>query len=155
VLRFLVQFGGERWHPGHISLVDPVLLLVAGACSGALMLWGLGLLVPRVRRTMRVWRSERRRLQAVANAELRARTLMSELCPHGWRAQITMSEGSRVALDWAELEDESGHPAVLRRVWAPSIVEALEAMVADRRTDETLEQIEHGAIADGTLWPDA
>ncbi len=58
-----------------------------------------------------------------------------------------MSEGSRVALDWAELEDESGEPAVLRRVWAPTIVEALEAMVADRQTDETLEQIEQGAAA--------
>ncbi len=61
-----------------------------------------------------------------------------------------MSEGSRVALDWAELEDESGEPAVLRRVSAPTIVEALEAMVADRQTDETPEQIEQGATADGT-----
>jgi hypothetical protein len=127
---------------------------VVGACVGALIVWLLGLLVPRTRRTWRVWRSERRRLRAVASAELRARTLMSELCPHGWRAQITMSEGSRVALDWAELEDESGQPSVLRRVLAPTIVEALEAMVADRQTDETLEQIEPGAMADGTLWPD-
>jgi hypothetical protein len=154
VLRLLVQFGGERWHPGPVSLVDPVLVLVLGACVGGLMLWVLGLLVPRARRMWRAWRGERRRLRTVANAELRARTLMSELCPHGWRAQITMSEGSRVALDWAELEDESGQPAVLRRVWAPTIVDALEAMVADRQTDETLEQIEQGAMADGTLWPD-
>ena len=43
----------------------------------------------------------------------------------------------------------------MRRVWAPTIGEALEAMVADRRTDETLEQIEQGAVADGALWPDA
>lgn len=154
MLRFLVQFGGERWHPGHVSLVDPVLVLLVGACAGALALGVLGQLVPRARRTLRAWRSERRRLRAVAVAELRARTLMSELCPHGWRAQISLSERSHVALDWAELEDESGRPAVLRRVWAPTIVEALEAMVADRRTDETLEQIEQGAMADGTLWPD-
>jgi hypothetical protein len=93
-------------------------------------------------------------VRAAAGAELRARTLMSELCPHGWRAQINLAEGSGVALDWAELEDESGQPAVLRRVWAPTIVEALDAMVADRRTDETLEQIEQGATAEGTLWPD-
>jgi hypothetical protein len=37
---------------------------------------------------------------------------------------------------------------------APTINEALDAMVADRRTDETLEQIEHGAAADGAWWPD-
>ncbi len=149
-----MQFGGERWHPGHFSLVDPVLLLAVGAGAGVLVLWALGRLVPRARRALRGRRAERRRVHAVLGAEMRARTLMSELCPHGWRAQITMSEGSRVALDWAELEDESGRPAVLRRVWAPTIVEALDAMVADRRTDATLEQIEHGATADGTLWPD-
>ena len=45
-------------------------------------------------------------------------------------------------------------PAVMRRVWAGSVSEALEAMVADRRTDETLEQIERGAVADGVLWPE-
>lgn len=42
----------------------------------------------------------------------------------------------------------------MRRVWAPTIGEALDAMVADRRTDETLEEIEQGAAADGALWPD-
>jgi hypothetical protein len=88
--------------------------------------------------------------------------MMSELCPHGWRAQITMFAGaagegrgqSRVALDWAELQDGSGRPAVMRRVWAPTVGEAMDAMVADRRTDLTLEQIEQGAVADGALWPD-
>jgi hypothetical protein len=92
---------------------------------------------------------------------------MSELCPHGWRAQLTLfgagdamppdapeGERARVALDWAEFKDESGRIAVVRRVWAPTIAEALESMVADRRTDETLEQIELGATADGTPWPD-
>ncbi len=155
MLRFFVQFGGERWHPGRISLLDPLLLLAVGVCAGLLGFWLLGLLVPRARRALRRRRTEWRRRRAVASAELRARTLMSELCPHGWRAQITLSEGSRVALDWAELQAESGQPAVLRRVWAPTIAEALEAMVADRRTDETLEQIEQGAVADGNLWPDA
>jgi hypothetical protein len=154
VLRFLVQFGGERWHPGRISLVDPVLLLVVVGCVGALGFGFLRLIVPRVRRALRERRLQRRRLRTAANAELRARMLMGELCPHGWRAQITLVEGSRVALEWAELEDESGQPAVLRRVWAPTMAEALDAMVADRRTDQTLEQIEQGAMADGTLWPD-
>jgi hypothetical protein len=59
-----------------------------------------------------------------------------------------------VALDWAELQGQSGRPVVIRRVWATTIGEALEAMVADRRTDETLERIEQGAVADGALWPD-
>jgi len=43
----------------------------------------------------------------------------------------------------------------VRRVWAPSVAEALEAMVADRRTDAALEQIEARASADGISWPDA
>ena len=42
----------------------------------------------------------------------------------------------------------------MRRVWADTVGEALEAMVIDRRTDETLEQIELRASDDGALWPD-
>jgi hypothetical protein len=118
---------------------------------------------------VRGWRGRRRRLRAAANGELRARTMMSELCPHGWRARIMLFEhperdddyGSesapkpaRVKLEWTELRDESGTPAVMREVWAPTVGGALDAMVADRRTDETLEQIEQGAVADGALWPD-
>ena len=114
-------------------------------------------------------RAERRRLRAAATAEVRARTMMSELCPFGWHAQITILEGpihpaeldddmplppAKVALDWTELSALEGRPAVMRRVWADSVGEALEKMVADRRTDETLEQIEQGAVADGALWPD-
>jgi hypothetical protein len=91
--------------------------------------------------------------------------MMSELCPYGWRAQITLYEGQEqgehgeavrapVALDWFELSHDGGQPAVMRRVWAPSVGEALEAMVADRRTDEALEAIELRASADGLAWPD-
>jgi hypothetical protein len=87
---------------------------------------------------------------------------MSELCPHGWRAQVILfgpedepppdappGRRSRVALDWAELESDGGDPVVVRRVWAPTVAEAMEAMIADRRTDETLEQIERAV-----MWPD-
>jgi hypothetical protein len=122
---------------------------------------------PKVRRKLMARRRRTHRLRVAANAEQRARAIMSELCPHGWRAQITLfgpgdemppdapdGDRSRVALDWAELEDERRRIAVVRRVWAPTIGEALDAMVADRRTDETLEQIEQAAHADGTLWPD-
>jgi hypothetical protein len=92
---------------------------------------------------------------------------MDELCPHGWRAQITLfgvfdeppdgkADGQRdwVRLDWAAFEDASSRVEIVRRVWAPTIGEALDAMVADRRTDETLEHIEQAALADDALWPD-
>jgi hypothetical protein len=167
VLVFMIQFGGARFHPGHVSLLEPLVLLVFVVAVAALVVPVLELLVTRSRSSLRSWRVKRRRLHASANAERRARALMSELCPHGWQAQITLFETAdgdsrngpkgvraRVALDWTELDAEPGRPAVMRRVWAPTINEALEAMVADRRTDETLEQIEQGAVADGALWPD-
>jgi hypothetical protein len=165
VLVFMIQFGGARFHPGHVSLLEPLVLLVFVVAVAALVVPVLELLVTRSRSSLRSWRVKRRRLHASANAERRARALMSELCPHGWQAQITLFETAggdasnapvpaRVALDWTELDAEPGRPAVMRRVWASTISEALEAMVADRRTDETLEQIEQGAVADGALWPD-
>jgi hypothetical protein len=93
--------------------------------------------------------------------------MMDELCPHGWRAQITLHRGSdgplgddrdrhydRVAIDWAAFEQEDSREAVVRRVWAPTISEALDAMVADRSTDETLQHVEQDALADGAMWPD-
>ena len=164
---FLVQLGGERFPAGRINLLEPLVLLVFVVCTGAVVVPLLELVVSRSRGAARAWRARRRRLRDTANAERRARALMGELCPHGWHAQITLfgndaepngdapgSALSRVALDWTEIRDESGRPAVIRRVWAPTIGDALDAMVADRRTDETLEQIEHGAVADGALWPD-
>jgi hypothetical protein len=163
VLTEAVQFGGSRFHPGQVSLIVPFILVALVICVGAVVVPLLGLVISSSRGTLRSWRGRRRRLRAAASAEMRARAMMSELCPHGWRAQITMFAAgerdeaggrARVALDWTELLDESGRPAVMRRVWAPTIGEALDAMVADRRTDETLEQIEQGAVADGALWPD-
>jgi hypothetical protein len=167
VSTFLVQFGGQRFHPGPVSLLAPFLLVAFAICVGGVLVPLLGIVVSSLRGLVRSRRARRRSVWAAANAEARTRALMSELCPHGWRAQITMlaendedrplsSDGrrARVAVDWIELQDETGRPAVMRRVWAPSIGEALDAMVADRRTDETLEQIEQGAVADGALWPD-
>jgi hypothetical protein len=108
-----------------------------------------------------------RRFRMAANGERRARSEMDELCPRGWRAAITLfgeaeelpsghprDPRCRVALDWTEFEDESGRPAVVRRVWAATVGQALDAMVADRLTDETLQQIEQGALAEGVVWPD-
>lgn len=163
---FFVQYYAGHFHGPNLTLATLALLALA-LCAGVLIVEVLGRLVPRWRHALRARRNERRRRLAAADAEWRARALMSELCPHGWTAQITLfgtgedasgepahREPPRVALDWAELENDCGRAAVTRRVWAPTIVEALEAMVADRRTDETLEQIEHGAVADGALWPD-
>jgi hypothetical protein len=167
VLAFMVQCGSACVHVGHASLLEPLILLGFVVVLGTVAVTLLSLLVPRSRRRLKSWRSRRRRSHAVATAEVRARALMSELCPHGWRAQITLfsadekelpltptGEPARVALDWTELGDERGRPAVMRRVWAPTVVEALDAMVADRRTDETLEQIEQRAAFDGASWPD-
>jgi hypothetical protein len=154
----MVQCGDACGRTGHVSLWEPLVLIGFVVGFGAVAVPLLGLLVSRSRRLHRGWRSRRRRSRAALLAESRARALMGELCPDGWRAQITLigsggQAGGRggVELEWSELSGDSGSPAVKRRVSAPTIAEALEAMVADRRTDETLEQIEHGAEA---AWPD-
>ena len=165
---FMIQWGGARYHPGPVNLLEPLLLLAAGVAVGLVVLPLLGVIVPATRRGVRTWRARRRQTRAAANAERRARAIMSELCPFGWQAQITLFATANnaelptverprapVALDWAELSAHpTGRPAVMRRVWAPTIAEALQAMVADRQTDEALEQIEQLAIAEGALWPD-
>jgi hypothetical protein len=138
--------------PATIGLIALVICIPVLASGVVVLLAGWS------RAWLRQRRISLRELQAAVRLETRSRALMSELCPHGWRAQITMfgesdelppgapkDRRARVALDWAEIEDETGDVAVVRRVWAASVAEALEAMVADRRMDETLEQIERGA----------
>jgi hypothetical protein len=167
VLTSSVQVTNGQLHLGRVSLLQPLVLIVFVVALAVCVVPLLELFVPRTRGAIRSRLRRRGRLRAAANAEARARALMSELCPDGWRAQITLfgtgeelppdaptGVGARVALDWTELEGVGGRAAVMRRVWAPTIREALEAMVADRRTDETLEQIERGAVADGSWWPD-
>ena len=161
----MAQFGVG--HSGPVNLLAPLAALVLAACIGGLALAVLGRVVPRVRRALRSRTARRRRLRAAASAELRARVLMDELCPFGWRAQITLFPASadplegtregprdRVAVDWTAFEDESSRVTVVRRVWAASISEALDAMVADRRTDETLQHVEQHALGEGAIWPD-
>ena len=54
-----------------------------------------------------------------------------------------------------QFDEEPGRVAVARHVWAPTIGDALQAMVDDRSTDITLEQIEHAvAEADDVQWND-
>jgi hypothetical protein len=162
----MAQFGVGR-HPGNVNFLEPLVALLLAACGGGLLVAVLGQLVPRAQRALRSRRARRRRLYAAATAELRARAMMDELCPYGWHAQIALFGGSDrppgetpdphrdwVALDWTAFEDESRRVATVRRVWAPTLGEALDAMVSDRRTDETLQHIEQAALADGALWPD-
>jgi hypothetical protein len=107
-----------------------------------------------------------RRPQPVAD-QWQALTVMGELCPHGWQAQITMygwgaptpadappSRVPLIELEWKQFDEEPGRVAVARRVWAPTIVEALQMMVEDRRTDLTLEQIEQAVIGEDEWWED-
>jgi len=131
--------GGHASAPGYETLV--IALLVAAF----LMAW-----VP----IFMHMRRRDRRPKPVAD-QWQALAVMGELCPHGWQAQITLygcdapvpedappSPVPLVALEWTQFAEESGQVAVARRVWAPTIAEALQTMVEDRRTDLTLEQIE-------------
>ena len=59
-----------------------------------------------------------------------------------------------VELEWKQFAEETGRVAVARRVWAPTIGEALQSMVEDRRTDLTLEQIEQAAADQEARWDD-
>jgi hypothetical protein len=166
VVASLALYEAHR-HGGGVA--GPVLLVVVCAVLGGLLLPLLlpllRLLVDRSFGVLRARGGRWRRVRSEVGAERSARAMMGELCPHGWRAEITLYTGraqtesgdpvhAPVALDWYELRP-GGAPAVVRRVWAASVVEALEAMVADRRTDVALEQIELRASADGASWPDA
>jgi hypothetical protein len=94
-----------------------------------------------------------------------ALAVMGELCPHGWQAQINLygwgapipedAPASRVPLvelEWKQFEEESGRVVVARRVWAPTIGEALQSMVEDRWTDITIERIEQAVAGEEDVW---
>jgi len=141
--------GGSTYAPLYETFVIvPLIALMTGAC----VLIGLYL-----RRRHRQPRPVGDQWQALA--------VMGELCPHGWQAQITLygwgapvpddappSRVPLVELEWKQFDEEPGRVAVARRVWAPTIGQALQLMVEDRRTDVALEQIEHAADEDGDLW---
>ena len=105
-------------------------------------------------------RRRRRRAEQVGD-QWQALTVMGELCPHGWQAQITLygwgapvpanappARAPLVELEWKQFDEEDGHIAVARRVWAPTIDAALASMVDDRRTDIVLEEIERSVAAE-------
>jgi hypothetical protein len=97
--------------------------------------------------------------------EWQALAVMGELCAHGWQAQITLygwgapvpadappSRVPLVELEWKQFDEEPGRVAVVRRVWAPTVGEALQSMVEDRRTDIALEQIEQAVADEEDAW---
>ena len=105
-----------------------------------------------------------RRPKLVAD-EWQAQAVMGELCPHGWQAHITLygwdapipddappSRAPMVELEWKQFDDAAGRVAVARRLWAPTIGEALQKMVEDRQTDMVLEQIEQTLTDEGDQW---
>jgi hypothetical protein len=120
--------------------------LVIGAAIVALASAAL-LIALYLRRRARRPKSVRDQWQALA--------VMGELCPEGWQAEITLygwgapipsdapdARVPPVELEWKQFEQEPPRVAVARRLWAPTIAQALETMVQDRATDRLLEQIE-------------
>jgi hypothetical protein len=143
-----VQGGGAHPPAAH----DTLLVVLLGAAV-ALVCVPIGVYL----------RRQSRRQRPVGN-QWQALAVMGELCPHGWQAQITLygwgapipddappARVPLVELEWKQYADEVGRVAVARRVWAPTIERALQAMVDDRRTDLALEQIEQAAASDGEL----
>jgi hypothetical protein len=143
--------GGSTYAPLYETFVIvPLIMAMTAAC----VLIGLYL------------RRRHRRPRRVAD-QWQALAVMGELCPHGWQAQITLygwgapvppdappSRVPLVELEWTQFDEEPGQIAVARRVWAPTISEALQSMVEDRRTDLTLEQIEQAADEENPEWGD-
>jgi hypothetical protein len=143
--------GGHAPSPWYESVLIGALLVVF-----AVGLWRIFLYLRR-----------RDRAPKRVGDEWQALAVMGELCPHGWQAQLNLygwgapipddappSRVPLVELEWKQFEEESGRVAIARRVWAPSIGEALQTMVEDRRTDLALEEIEQAAEADEVIWWD-
>jgi hypothetical protein len=141
--------GGHVEASNYETLLIALAIVVMAACCGAIFMY--------LRRLYR-------RPKPVAD-QWQALAVMGELCAHGWQAQITLygwgapvpadappSRVPLVELEWKQFEEDSERVAVARRVWAPTIEEALEAMVEDRRTDMTFEQIEESAAEQGETW---
>jgi len=147
--------GVQGGPPGH-SLSQDALLV--GLVIGALAIIGLAIFV--------YLRRHPRRRGPVTD-QWGALAVMGELCPHGWQAQVTVygwgapipedappARTPLVELEWKLFDEEPGRVVVARRVWATTIDEALQAMVEDRQTDLSLEQIERAATEEDGWWND-
>ena len=141
--------GGHAPAPADETLIIGALITAMAAA--------LGFVVVYLRR--------RNRRPKPVNDQWQALAVMGELCPYGWQAQITVygwgapvpadappARVPMIELEWKQFEEESGRIAVARRVWAPTIGQALQTMVEDRQTDLTLELIEQQATEDDLWW---
>jgi hypothetical protein len=141
--------GGHASAPAYETLMIGALIAAMAAA--------LGFVVVYLRR--------RNRRPKPVNDQWQALAVMGELCPYGWQAQITVygwgapvpadappARVPMIELEWKQFEEESGRIAVARRVWAPTIGQALQTMVEDRQTDLTLELIEQQAAEDDLWW---
>ena len=145
----LANRGGNLVAPGYETMwIVLAIVLMAAACVPIFIY---------VRR-------QQRRPKPVTD-QWQALAVMGELCAHGWQAQITLygwgapvppdappSRAPLVELEWKQFEEDSERIAVARRVWAPTIGQALQSMVEDRQTDITFEQIEQAAGEQGETW---
>lgn len=126
-----------RWGSSHAP-VHETLVIVAGAVAMA-TLCALG-----------VWRLRRRARRRRVSDQWQALSVMGELCPAGWQARITVYGGGAptpddapawrvrpVELEWKRFDGASGTPAETRRLWAPSVGAALQAMAEERQADGT------------------
>jgi hypothetical protein len=145
----LANRGGNAPAPGYETVVIMALIVAMAAVS---VLIAIHL------------RRRHRRPKPVAD-QWQALAVMGELCPHGWQAQITLygwgapvpadapqSRTPLVELEWKQFDEEPGRVVVARRVWSPTIGQALALMVEDRRTDMALEEIEQAASEDDDVW---
>jgi hypothetical protein len=141
--------GGNAPASDYETLVIVALIVALGAACVSIALY---------------LRRRQRRSRPVAD-QWQALAVMRELCPHGWRARLTVygsdaalpaeapvARARPVGLEWTQFEAGRDGIAVERRLWAPTISEALQAMVEDRRTDIILEQVEQAAA--DTEWPE-
>jgi hypothetical protein len=105
------------------------------------------------------------RRQPPVEDEWRALAVMGELCPGGWQAQVTLfgwgapvpedapaSRVPQVQIEWMEFEEGTERMLISRRVWAPTIGKALQAMVDDKRADLALADIERALEDDLDGW---
>jgi len=132
-----------RWGSASAPLNET--LAIVAVCAAMVAAWALA--------SSYLRRRDRRRTRI--SDEWNALSTMGELCPAGWQAHITVYGGEAplaadappsrvppVALEWKQFDGSSGAVVVARRLWAPSIAAALQAMAEDRLTDIALERIE-------------
>jgi hypothetical protein len=141
--------GGHLPAPGHETAV--ILLAIAAMALACIAIF--------------LYLRRRHRQPKPVTDQWQALVVMGELCAHGWQAQITLygwdapvpadappSRVPLVELEWKQFEEGSTEAVTARRVWAPTISDALQAMVDDRRADITIEQIEQAAASENDIW---